>query len=83
VTAQVQRKRAGERQVSINRIVAAGPTSEVGISSGTKVIDTRGETMMPGMIELHAHLVRVGDGVPYRNAERVPLVSPAALPDQR
>jgi imidazolonepropionase-like amidohydrolase len=32
-----------------NRIVAAGPASEIVIPPGTPVIDTRGETMMPGM----------------------------------
>ncbi len=45
-----------------NRIVAAGPASEIEIPPGTPVIDTRGETMMPGMIETHAHLVIVGHG---------------------
>jgi len=34
--------------VENNRIVAAGPASEVVIPPGTPVIDTRGETMMPG-----------------------------------
>lgn len=48
--------------VENNRIVAAGPASEIAIPPGTPVIDTHGETMMPGMIELHAHLVIVGDG---------------------
>jgi cytosine/adenosine deaminase-related metal-dependent hydrolase len=33
--------------VENNRIVAAGPASEVVIPPGTPVIDTRGETMMP------------------------------------
>jgi imidazolonepropionase-like amidohydrolase len=45
-----------------NRIVAAGPASEITIPPGTPVIDTRGETMMPGMIDVHAHLVIVGHG---------------------
>jgi imidazolonepropionase-like amidohydrolase len=45
-----------------NRIVAAGPASEIVIPPGTPVIDTRGETMMPGMIEVHAHLIIVGHG---------------------
>ena len=45
-----------------NRIVAAGPASEITIPLGTPLIDTRGETMMPGMIETHAHLVIVGHG---------------------
>ncbi|MDB6089033.1 MAG: Imidazolonepropionase [Gammaproteobacteria bacterium] len=45
-----------------DRIVAAGPASEVEIPEGTPIIDTRGETMLPGLIEVHAHLVIVGDG---------------------
>ena len=45
-----------------NLIVAAGPASEIVIPPGTPIIDTRGETMMPGMIEAHAHLVIVGHG---------------------
>jgi imidazolonepropionase-like amidohydrolase len=48
--------------VENNRIVAAGPASEILIPPGTPVIDTRGETMMPGMIEVHAHLIIVGHG---------------------
>ncbi|MGE3277730.1 MAG: amidohydrolase family protein [Vicinamibacterales bacterium] len=45
-----------------DRIVRAGPASEVPIPEGYRVIDTSGRTMMPGMIELHAHLVLVGHG---------------------
>ena len=45
-----------------NRIVAAGPAVEIKIPPDATVIDTRGKTMMPGMIELHAHLVVVGAG---------------------
>jgi len=45
-----------------DRIVRAGPASEVTIPPGTRVIDTSGRTMMPGMIELHAHLVLLGHG---------------------
>ncbi len=45
-----------------NKIVEVGPASELKIPPGTKVIDTSGETMMPGLIELHAHLVIVGHG---------------------
>jgi imidazolonepropionase-like amidohydrolase len=44
------------------RIVAAGPSSEVKIPPGTRIIDTSGRTMMPGMIELHAHLIALGHG---------------------
>ena len=45
-----------------DRIVRAGPMREVTIPAGTRVIDTSGRTMMPGMIELHAHLVLLGHG---------------------
>jgi imidazolonepropionase-like amidohydrolase len=45
-----------------DRIVRAGPRSEVAIPAGTRLIDTSGRTMMPGMIELHAHLVLLGHG---------------------
>ena len=45
-----------------NQIVQVGPASEVKIPPDATVIDTSGRTMMPGMIELHAHLVIVGHG---------------------
>jgi imidazolonepropionase-like amidohydrolase len=45
-----------------NKIIEAGPASEVKIPAGATIVDTSGQTMMPGLIELHAHLVIVGDG---------------------
>ena len=45
-----------------DRIVRAGPSRDVTIPAGTRIIDTSGRTMMPGMIELHAHLVLLGHG---------------------
>src|SRR5580658_2550172 len=45
-----------------NRIVQVGPASEVKIPPDATVIDTSGRTMMPGLIELHAHLVILGAG---------------------
>jgi imidazolonepropionase-like amidohydrolase len=45
-----------------NKIVQVGPADAVTIPPGTTVIDTSGRTMMPGLIELHAHLVIVGHG---------------------
>ncbi len=45
-----------------NKIVQAGPASEVKIPPDATVIDTSGRTMMPGMIEAHAHLVILGHG---------------------
>ena len=45
-----------------NRIVAAGPSSDVRITADATVIDTSGRTMMPGLIETHGHLVVLGHG---------------------
>jgi imidazolonepropionase-like amidohydrolase len=45
-----------------NKIVQMGPASDVKIPAGTPIIDTSGLTMMPGMIEAHAHLSLIGHG---------------------
>ncbi len=44
------------------KIVQVGPASDVKIPADATVIDTSGKTMMPGMIEAHAHLSLVGHG---------------------
>jgi len=45
-----------------NKIVQVGPASEVKLPPDTTIIDTSGRTMMPGMIEAHAHLAILGHG---------------------
>jgi len=45
-----------------DRIVQVGSASEVKIPAGATVIDTSGQTMMPGLIEAHAHLFMLGYG---------------------
>jgi imidazolonepropionase-like amidohydrolase len=45
-----------------SRIVQAGPTSEIAIPPDTVIVDTSGRTMLPGLIETHAHLVTLGHG---------------------
>lgn len=45
-----------------DRIVRVGPRTSIDIPADYAVIDTSGRTMMPGMIDLHAHLVIVGHG---------------------
>lgn len=45
-----------------NRIVEVGRAGEVKIPDGATVIDTSGQTMLPGLIEAHAHLFMVGHG---------------------
>jgi imidazolonepropionase-like amidohydrolase len=45
-----------------DRIVQVGPAAEVQIPEGATVIDTSGQTMMPGLIDAHAHLFMLGYG---------------------
>jgi len=45
-----------------NKIVQVGPAAEVKIPADATVIDTSGRTMMPGMMEMHAHLAILGHG---------------------
>lgn len=44
------------------RIVTVGPMASTPIPPDYTVIDTSGRTMMPGMIEHHAHLILLGHG---------------------
>ncbi len=39
-----------------NRITAVGPASQVAVPQGAKVIDVAGKTIMPGIIDVHAHI---------------------------
>ncbi len=45
-----------------NKIVKVGPASDVKIPADATIIDTSGRTMMPGMMETHAHLAIMGHG---------------------
>lgn len=45
-----------------NKIVAKGQAGEVQIPSDARVIDTSGKTMLPGLIDLHVHLMILGHG---------------------
>src|SRR5262245_9130741 len=44
------------------KIVAVGPASEVKVPEGATIVDTRGRTMLPGLIDLHVHLIILGHG---------------------
>ena len=39
-----------------NRIVALGPSNEVEVPKAAKVIDVSGKTILPGLVDAHAHL---------------------------
>lgn len=45
-----------------NRIVQVGRAADITIPPDATVIDTSGRTMMPGMMDLHAHLMLIGHG---------------------
>ena len=45
----------GSMVVTGNRITAVGTASAVAIPSGAKVIDARGKTILPGLIDVHWH----------------------------
>jgi imidazolonepropionase-like amidohydrolase len=44
------------------RIVRVGPAAGMTIPPDYTIVDTSGRTMMPGLVELHAHLVILGHG---------------------
>jgi hypothetical protein len=41
--------------ITNDRITAVGPSASVVIPRGAKVLDVRGKTIMPGLMDLHAH----------------------------
>ncbi|MGY6518466.1 MAG: amidohydrolase family protein [Lysobacteraceae bacterium] len=51
-----------------NRIAAVGPTGQVAIPDGARVIDASGRTIIPGLVDAHAHAAHFGSGVvPQQN----------------
>src|SRR5947207_15946133 len=48
--------------VEDDRIVEIGPAAAVKIPADATIIDTSGRTMMPGLIEEHAHINILGHG---------------------
>ncbi len=51
-----------------NRIVAVGTRTEVPVPEGARVLDVRGKTVMPGLVDVHAHTGSSDGGVlPQRN----------------
>ncbi|HUF30658.1 MAG TPA: amidohydrolase family protein, partial [Gemmatimonadaceae bacterium] len=46
----------GEILVRDNRIAAVGPAGSLTIPPGTRVVDVAGKTILPGWVDIHAHL---------------------------
>jgi imidazolonepropionase-like amidohydrolase len=49
--------------VDRNRIAAIGPSGRVSVPAGATRIDARGKTIMPGIIDVHAHVGGEDDGI--------------------
>jgi imidazolonepropionase-like amidohydrolase len=49
--------------ISLDRITAVGPATGVRIPEGARVVDVRGRTILPGLVDLHTHLTGGWDGV--------------------
>lgn len=52
----------GTLVVDKNRIVAVGESGDIKIPEGAKTIDVIGKTIMPGMVDVHAHVAHFGSG---------------------
>ena len=47
---------SGDILVTDNRIAAVGPRGKVAAAAGIRRIDLRGKTVMPGLVDVHAHM---------------------------
>ncbi len=54
---------SGDIVVENNRIVAIGKSGEVKVPKDAHLIDGRGKTIMPGIVDVHAHMGNSGNGV--------------------
>lgn len=46
-----------------NKIKAVGKTEEITVPAEAKIVDVTGKTIMPGMVDVHAHLRTSPDGI--------------------
>ena len=46
----------GDIAITDNRIVAVGPAGKVTIPAGAKRVDMTGKTIIPGFVDVHAHM---------------------------
>lgn len=52
--------RDGVVLIAGERIVAVGPATEIAIPAGTPTISTEGMTVLPGLMDMHVHLMILG-----------------------
>ena len=46
-----------------NRIMNVGPTDQISVPENAKVVDVKGQTIIPGLIDVHAHMGLNWDGL--------------------
>lgn len=51
--------------IRAGRIAAVGPRGSVSIPAGTRVIDARGKTILPGLWDMHGHVSQIEWGPAY------------------
>ena len=67
-----------------NRIVAVGTRSQIAVPRGIPTIDTRGMSVLPGLADMHVHLMILGHGdyehwdTTYRSRFRAEIMPAAA-----
>jgi hypothetical protein len=52
----------GDLVVTDNRIVAVGKRGSVTVPAGARVMDVKGATIMPGIVDVHAHWIEIPRG---------------------
>ncbi len=51
--------------ISDNRIVSVGTKGSITVPAGTEVIDLKGQTIMPGFMDMHVHLSSAAEGISF------------------
>lgn len=46
-----------------NKIIAVGKTEEVNIPNGAKIVEVEGKTIIPGLVDVHAHVGHFRSGI--------------------
>jgi Tol biopolymer transport system component/imidazolonepropionase-like amidohydrolase len=60
--------RNGTVLMSGNRITAVGPRDKVRIPDGAKIVDVKGQVILPGFVDTHAHGAQASNGItPQQN----------------
>ena len=63
----------GEVRIEADTIVAVARGSETVSRDGAEIVDCEGQTLMPGMVEAHAHLTWPSSVERVINAMKLPL----------